>query len=255
MAATSASFIPTPLAHADTAGEEHSREASLQCGESCCYDHVIVACICVPPGQKLEPQRNCTRDFGDGPCSFEPWSSDVVIPELAHPSPKYHTTLREDILALDRFSVRRCPTWQILSGDERLMKSLAISSTLLKFVGKQAYVRLCSHEPHDAESRQSRSILLIKISRDFGRFLGQKKQAADSGEIARHTTQVTGRPISRFTVARRLDGGGLFARRHVRCVTLTPAHRRRRYLWCREHRNWRDNEWDEYSLQMRADSV
>ncbi|GFV38324.1 hypothetical protein TNCV_3347851 [Trichonephila clavipes] len=57
------------------------------------------------------------------------------------------------------------------------------------------------------------------------------------GEIARHTTQATGRPISRFTVPRRLHGGGLFARRPVRCVTLTPAHRRRRSLWCREHRN------------------
>ncbi|GFV48576.1 transposable element Tcb2 transposase [Trichonephila clavipes] len=63
------------------------------------------------------------------------------------------------------------------------------------------------------------------------------------GEIARHTTQATGRPISRFTVARRLHGGGLFAQRPVRCVPLTPAHRRRRSLWCREHRNWRANEW------------
>ncbi|GFV08743.1 transposable element Tcb1 transposase [Trichonephila clavipes] len=63
-----------------------------------------------------------------------------------------------------------------------------------------------------------------------------------AGEIARHTTQATGRPISRFTVARRLHGGGLFARRPVRCVPLTPAHRRRRSLWCREHRNRRDNE-------------
>ncbi|GFV72037.1 transposable element Tcb2 transposase [Trichonephila clavipes] len=63
------------------------------------------------------------------------------------------------------------------------------------------------------------------------------------GEIARHTTQATGRPISRFTVARRLHGGSLIARRPVRCVPLTPAHRRRRSLWCREHRNWRDNEW------------
>ncbi|GFV47493.1 transposable element Tcb1 transposase [Trichonephila clavipes] len=76
-----------------------------------------------------------------------------------------------------------------------------------------------------------------------GKIKGQKKQAADSGEIARHTTQATGRPISRFTVARRLHGGGLFARRPVRCVPLTPAHWRRRSLWCREHRNWRDNEW------------
>ncbi|GFX62168.1 transposable element Tc1 transposase [Trichonephila clavipes] len=64
-----------------------------------------------------------------------------------------------------------------------------------------------------------------------------------AGEITRHTTQATGRPISRFTVARRLHGGGLFARRPVRCVHLTPDHRRRRSLWCWEHRNWRDNEW------------
>ncbi|GFT82839.1 transposable element Tc1 transposase [Trichonephila clavipes] len=64
-----------------------------------------------------------------------------------------------------------------------------------------------------------------------------------AGEIARHTTQATGRPISHFTVARTLHGGGLFARRPIRCVPLTPTHRRRRSLWCREHRNWRYNEW------------
>ncbi|GFU09705.1 transposable element Tc3 transposase [Trichonephila clavipes] len=71
----------------------------------------------------------------------------------------------------------------------------------------------------------------------------RRNRRQTAGEIARHTTQVTGRPISRFTVARRLHGGGLFARRPVRCVPLTPAHRRRRSLWFREHQNWRDNEW------------
>ncbi|GFV58850.1 HTH_Tnp_Tc3_2 domain-containing protein [Trichonephila clavipes] len=80
------------------------------------------------------------------------------------------------------------------------------------------------------------------------------------GEIATYTTQATGRPISRFTVARRLYGGGLFARRTVRCVPLTPAHRRRRSLWCQEHRNWRDNEWglvlftDESRFSLCSDS-
>ncbi|GFV72246.1 transposable element Tcb1 transposase [Trichonephila clavipes] len=64
-----------------------------------------------------------------------------------------------------------------------------------------------------------------------------------AGEIARHRTQATRRPISRFTVARRQHGGGLCARRPVWCVLLTPAHRRRRSVLCREHRNWRDNEW------------
>ncbi|GFS54852.1 transposable element Tcb2 transposase [Trichonephila clavipes] len=59
---------------------------------------------------------------------------------------------------------------------------------------------------------------------------------------------------------RRLHGGGLFARRPVRCVTLRPAHRRRRSLWCREHRNWRDNEWgrelftDESRFSLSSDS-
>ncbi|GFV67987.1 transposable element Tcb2 transposase [Trichonephila clavipes] len=71
----------------------------------------------------------------------------------------------------------------------------------------------------------------------------RRNRRQTAGEITRHTTQATGRPISRFTVARRLHGGGLFARRPVRCVPLTPAHRRRHSLWCREHRNWRDNEW------------
>ncbi|GFU31220.1 transposable element Tcb2 transposase [Trichonephila clavipes] len=88
----------------------------------------------------------------------------------------------------------------------------------------------------------------------------RRNRRQTAGEIAIHTTQATGRPISRFTVARRLHGGGLFARRPVRCVPLTPAHRRRRFLWCREHRNWRDNEWgrvlftDESRLSLSSDS-
>ncbi|GFX12567.1 transposable element Tcb1 transposase [Trichonephila clavipes] len=59
---------------------------------------------------------------------------------------------------------------------------------------------------------------------------------------------------------RRLHGGGLFARRPVRCVSLTPAHRRRRSLWCPEHRNWRDNDWgrvlftDENRFSLSSDS-
>ncbi|GFX65787.1 transposable element Tcb2 transposase [Trichonephila clavipes] len=88
----------------------------------------------------------------------------------------------------------------------------------------------------------------------------RRNRRQTAGEIARHATQATGRPLSRFTVARRLHGGGLFTRRPVRCVPLTPAHRRRRSLWCREHRNWRDNEWgrvlftDESRFSLSSDS-
>ncbi|GFT23804.1 transposable element Tc3 transposase [Trichonephila clavipes] len=82
--------------------------------------------------------------------------------------------------------------------------------------------------------------------------------------------QTTGRAIRGFSSGRprgttpaddrRLHGGGRFARRPVRCVPLTPAHRRRRSLWCREHRNWRDNEWgrvlftDESRFSLSSDS-
>ncbi|GFW10010.1 transposable element Tcb2 transposase [Trichonephila clavipes] len=88
----------------------------------------------------------------------------------------------------------------------------------------------------------------------------KRNRRQTAGEIARHTTQATGRPISRFTVARRLHSGGLFTRRPVRFVPLTPAHRRRRSLWGREHRNGRDNEWgqglftDESRFSLSSDS-
>ncbi|GFX60746.1 transposable element Tcb2 transposase [Trichonephila clavipes] len=96
-----------------------------------------------------------------------------------------------------------------------------------------------------------------------GRYIAlqaRRNRRQTAGEIARHTTQATGRPISRFTVARRLHCCSLFARRPVQCVPLTPAHRRRRSLWCREHRNWRDNEWgrilftDESRFSLSSDS-
>ncbi|GFV31942.1 hypothetical protein TNCV_462851, partial [Trichonephila clavipes] len=38
---------------------------------------------------------------------------DVITPELAPPSPNYHTTPPEDVSALDRFNVHRCPTWRV----------------------------------------------------------------------------------------------------------------------------------------------
>ncbi|GFU17433.1 transposable element Tcb1 transposase [Trichonephila clavipes] len=80
----------------------------------------------------------------------------------------------------------------------------------------------------------------------------RRNRRQTAGEIARHKTQATGRPISRFTIVRRLHGGGLFARRPVRCVPLTPAHLSRRSLWCGIGETMNG---DEYSLQMRADSV
>ncbi|GFV39225.1 transposable element Tcb1 transposase [Trichonephila clavipes] len=117
-------------------------------------------------------------------------------------------------------------------------------------VRKNSYPGFSSGRPRGTTPTDDRYIVLQ----------ARRNRRQTAGEIARHTTQATGRPISRFTVARRLHGGGLFARRPVRCVPLTPAHRRRRSLWFREHRNWRDNEWgrvlftDESRFSLSSDS-
>ncbi|GFY34376.1 transposable element Tcb2 transposase [Trichonephila clavipes] len=53
----------------------------------------------------------------------------------------------------------------------------------------------------------------------------------------------SGKQISRKTVARRLRGGELYARRPVVCVPLTRQHRTARLQWCREHHNWTEQDW------------
>ncbi|GFT80841.1 transposable element Tcb2 transposase [Trichonephila clavipes] len=55
--------------------------------------------------------------------------------------------------------------------------------------------------------------------------------------------RVRRKEISRKTVARRLRGGGLYARRPIVCVPLTRQHRTARLQWCREHHNWTEQDW------------
>ncbi|GFW34892.1 HTH_Tnp_Tc3_2 domain-containing protein [Trichonephila clavipes] len=54
--------------------------------------------------------------------------------------------------------------------------------------------------------------------------------------IAQQLSTATGRQVSRFTVARRLHKGGLFARRPERCRPLKVDHRRHRLQWCTENK-------------------
>ncbi|GFU20087.1 transposable element Tcb2 transposase [Trichonephila clavipes] len=83
----------------------------------------------------------------------------------------------------------------------------------------------------------------------------RRNRRQTAGEIARHTTQATGRPISRFTVARRLHGGGLFARRPVRCVPLRLPIGEGVLCGAGNTVIGETMNGDESSLQMRADSV
>ncbi|GFW50896.1 transposable element Tcb1 transposase [Trichonephila clavipes] len=62
-------------------------------------------------------------------------------------------------------------------------------------------------------------------------------------QVANQFLAASGKQISRKTVARRLRGGGLYARRPVVCVPLTRQHRTNRLQYCREHHNWTEQDW------------
>ncbi|GFV79056.1 transposable element Tcb2 transposase [Trichonephila clavipes] len=72
---------------------------------------------------------------------------------------------------------------------------------------------------------------------------------------AQQLSTATGRQVSRFTVARHLHKGGLFASRPERCLPLKVDHRRHRLQWCREHKNCTTLNEVVSSLLMRVGSV
>ncbi|GFT28037.1 HTH_Tnp_Tc3_2 domain-containing protein [Trichonephila clavipes] len=62
-------------------------------------------------------------------------------------------------------------------------------------------------------------------------------------QVANQFLAASGKQISRKTVARRLRGGELYARKPVVCVPLTRQHRTARLQWCREHHDWTEQDW------------
>ncbi|GFS86311.1 transposable element Tc1 transposase [Trichonephila clavipes] len=73
---------------------------------------------------------------------------------------------------------------------------------------------------------------------------GESVFAKDAAqEVANQFLAASVKQISRKTVARRLRGGGLYARRPVVCVPLTRQHRTARLQWCRVYHNWTEQDW------------
>ncbi|GFT78717.1 HTH_Tnp_Tc3_2 domain-containing protein [Trichonephila clavipes] len=91
---------------------------------------------------------------------------------------------------------------------------------------------------HSVVSRLWESFKTTRMcSRRHGRGRVRTQQVANQFRAA------SGKQISRKTVARRLRGGGLYARTPVVCVPLTRQHRTARLQWCREHHNWTEQDW------------
>ncbi|GFU87066.1 transposable element Tcb2 transposase [Trichonephila clavipes] len=71
----------------------------------------------------------------------------------------------------------------------------------------------------------------------------KRNRRTTAQQVANQFLAASGKQISRKTVARRLKGGRLYARRRVVCVPLARHHRTARLQWCREHHNWTEQDW------------
>ncbi|GFW27008.1 transposable element Tcb1 transposase [Trichonephila clavipes] len=71
----------------------------------------------------------------------------------------------------------------------------------------------------------------------------KRNRRTTSQQVGNQFLAASRKQIYRKTVARRLRGGGLYARRPVVCVPLPRQHRTARLQWCREHHNWTEQDW------------
>ncbi|GBO12620.1 hypothetical protein AVEN_7137-1 [Araneus ventricosus] len=113
----------------------------------------------------------------------------------------------------------------------------------------------------DSRRRQSGRRRITTTAED--RYLLQcskRRRTLTVQQLASQLSVAAGRPISRQTMSRKLHEGGLFVRRPVVCVTLSPAHARARLHWAREHSNWTPEQWrhvlftDESRFNIQNDS-
>ncbi|GBM12221.1 hypothetical protein AVEN_21024-1 [Araneus ventricosus] len=88
--------------------------------------------------------------------------------------------------------------------------------------------RLWNHYQRDQNASRRRGSVLRRISTTADdRYLLQCSRRRRT-LTASQLSAAAGKPISRQTVSRRLHEGGLFARRPVVCVPLSPAYVRAR---------------------------
>ncbi|GFS73614.1 dynamin-1, partial [Trichonephila clavipes] len=72
-----------------------------------------------------------------------------------------------------------------------------------------------------------------------------RNRTENATQLQRQLLLATGRKVSSQTVRNRLHEGGLYARRPMVCIPLTPRHRAARKRWDAEHRDWEQHDWSQ----------
>ncbi|GFT06453.1 transposable element Tcb2 transposase [Trichonephila clavipes] len=88
----------------------------------------------------------------------------------------------------------------------------------------------------------------------------RRNRTENATQLQRQLLLVTGRKVSSQTARNRLHEGGLYARRPMVCIPMTPHHRAARRRWAAEHRDWEQHDWsqvlftDESQFSLESDT-
>ncbi|GFT71477.1 HTH_Tnp_Tc3_2 domain-containing protein [Trichonephila clavipes] len=81
--------------------------------------------------------------------------------------------------------------------------------------------------------------------KETGNLTARRNRKKNATQLQRQLLLATGRRVSSQTVRNRLHEGGLYARRPMVCIPLTPRHRAARRRWAAEHRDWEQHDWSQ----------
>ncbi|GFT72691.1 transposable element Tcb2 transposase [Trichonephila clavipes] len=73
----------------------------------------------------------------------------------------------------------------------------------------------------------------------------RRNRTENTTQLQRQLLLATGRRVFSQTVRNRLHEGGLYARRPMVCIPLTPRHHAARRRWAAEHRDWEQHDWSQ----------
>ncbi|GFX30460.1 transposable element Tcb2 transposase [Trichonephila clavipes] len=73
----------------------------------------------------------------------------------------------------------------------------------------------------------------------------RRNRTENATQLQRQLLLATGRRVSSQTVRNRLHERGLYARRPMVCIPLTPRHRAAQRRWAAEHRDWEQHDWSQ----------
>ncbi|GFT05385.1 transposable element Tcb2 transposase [Trichonephila clavipes] len=116
-------------------------------------------------------------------------------------------------------------------------------------VAKSVVARLWNRfqKPGDVRRRPGAGRSRTTTSTDdrYIQLTARRNRTENATQLQRQLLLATGRRVSSQTVCNRLHEGGLYARRSMVCIPLTPRHRATRRRWAAEHRDWEQHDWSQ----------